>query len=329
MAKPRKLEELLALLTQVRTEPTSEGAIAILQQVLKSKYSLAVARAAKIVGDAELYQLMPNLVDAFERFMINPEETDQGCLAKKEIAETLYRLEYSEDGIFLQGIHHVQMEPVWGGQEDTAAGLRGTCALGLVRANYPDVMVELADLLADPKPEARIAAARAIAYSESAQGVPLLRLRVRVGDEAQVLSECLMALLQLAPTQSIPLVKELLGAHEASFHFVKDTQTAEVAALALGESRLPDAFDILKDWWNRVIDQELRQTGLMAIAMIRHDQALEFLLSLIAEGNNRDAKGAIQALSIYREDNTLWQRVHQTTEQRGDVGLLQMVERGG
>ncbi|MEH2465502.1 hypothetical protein [Nostoc sp.] len=43
-------------------------------------------------------------------------------------------------------------------------------------------MNELADLLTDPKPEARVAAAKAIAYTGNPQGVPLLRFKTRIGD---------------------------------------------------------------------------------------------------------------------------------------------------
>ncbi|WP_225852694.1 hypothetical protein, partial [Haemophilus parainfluenzae] len=92
------------------------------------------------------------------------------------------------------------------------AKLRGTCALGLVRMNYPMVMVELADLLADPEPEARIAAARAVAYSEQEWGIALLRLRMKVGDTPTVLGECLAALLQLAPADSLALARSFLEA---------------------------------------------------------------------------------------------------------------------
>ncbi|MDZ8224990.1 hypothetical protein [Nostoc sp. ChiVER01] len=54
-------------------------------------------------------------------------------------------------------------------------------------------MNELADLLADPKLEARVAA-KAIAYIRNPQGVPLLRLKTRIGDQApQVISECFSA----------------------------------------------------------------------------------------------------------------------------------------
>ncbi|GAA6617764.1 hypothetical protein [Scytonema sp. NUACC26] len=315
MAKSRKLEETLSVLAQIRENPVDEQAIATLRQTLKSKYSVAVARTAKIIGELGIANSIPDLVAAFERMMVKPAETDPGCLAKKEIAETLYRFEYGEESLFLQGIHHIQMEPVWGGQEDTAAVLRGVCALGLVRMNYPDVMNELADLLADPKPEARVAAARAIAYTANPQGVPLLRLKVRMGDKApSVLSECFTALLQLAPVQSLPLI--------ASFLVNSEEQVCELAALALGESRLNEAFLILKNWWERTINAQLRRTGLLAIAMLRQDSALEFLLSLIQEGKSVDAKDAIASLSIYRENTELWQRVEQTVQTRGDDAIL-------
>jgi hypothetical protein len=327
MARSQKLEALLDSLAQIRHAPASDLGVATLRQVLTSKYSVAVAQAANLVGTAEIYSLIPELVAAFNRFMTKPSETDQNCLAKAAIAEALYRLNYSDESLFLTGIHHIQMESVWGGKDDTAAKLRGVCALGLVRMNYPEVMVELADLLADAKPEARIAAARAIAYSGSPQGVPLLRMRVRIGDEAQVLSDCLVALLQLAPTQSLSLLKELLYARRNASNVIEDVEKAEVAALALGESRQPEAFELLKTWWKQTRAPELRQSGLLAIAMLRNDTALDFLLSLVAEGTDSVAKDAIAALSLYQQDNGLWQRVHQLVERRGIPALLQAFER--
>ncbi|MHC5748767.1 MAG: hypothetical protein ACYTXT_44440, partial [Nostoc sp.] len=140
MPKSQKLEETLSILARIRRHPTSEEGIIILRQGLKSKYSIAVAQAAKIVGESTITELVSDLVEAFARMMVKPAQVDQNCLAKKEIAQALYHLEYSDENLFLQGIRHVQMEPVWGGVEDTAAHLRGICALGLVRMNYSDVM---------------------------------------------------------------------------------------------------------------------------------------------------------------------------------------------
>lgn len=308
MAKSQKLDELQARLNQIREMPASEEVIVALRQILQSKHAVAIAQAAKIVREDHLEQLIPDLVAAFERLMQKPETTDPNCMGKKAIADALYRMDYREAALFLQGIRHVQMEPVWGGRADTAPGLRGICALGLVRMNYPDVMVELADLLADAEPEARIGAVRAMTYSENPQAVPLLRLKVRLGDEPGILSECFAALLRLAPDQSLSLVASFLGS--------ANPQVEEMAALALGESRLPEVLPMLQSWWKRTRDPELRQTGLLAISMLRQDPAIEFLLTLISDGNDQDAEAAVAALRIYQDEQELSNRIQQRIEQR-------------
>jgi HEAT repeat protein len=314
MPKAPKLEATLALLSQIEPDCPSEEAFEILKQVMRSKHAIAVARAAKLVNRMNAQVLIPDLVAAFERFMVNAATTDQSCIAKKTIAQTLYRLDYSQEDLFLQGIKHVQMEPVWGGKVDTAPGLRGFCALGLVRMNYPLVMVELADLLADPEPEARISAARAIAYTENSQGVPLLRLKVKLGDkDPQVLSECFIALLKLAPDSSLSLVSGFLEHPEA--------QISEMAALALGESRIEAAFPVLRQWWQHSRDPELRRSALLAIAMLRKDEALEFLVSMIEQGKLSEAKDAVAALELYRQDSILWGRICSAIEKREDLGI--------
>jgi HEAT repeat protein len=319
MPKSLKLEALQEQLTRIRNDPDAAGSeetIAQLRSILQSRYAIAVAQAAKLVGKLELFSLQPDLVAAFDRGLVKPVETDPNCHAKAAIAEALYRLSASQADLFLQGIHHIQREPVWGGQVDTAAKLRGICAMGLVRMNYPDVLTELADLLADPEAPARIAAARAIAYSENDQGVPLLRLRLLAGDEPTVLSECVAALLKLAPQKSLELAMRFLRADEM--------QTQELVALALGESRLPEALEGLIAWWQKQADPELRQTGLLAIAMLRTEAALDFLIGLIANGRLLDAQNAIAALQIYRQDPVLWQRVQAAAAQRPDASSLEL-----
>lgn len=309
MAKSRKLEELTAALNKIRPDPTSPEGLATLSRVLSSTHGIAVAQAARIVGQAEIYSFIPELVAAFDRLMEKAKDRDPGCRAKQAIAEALYRLEHSDETLLLRGIHHVQWEPVWGSQVDTAAKLRGTCALGLVRMNYANVMVELADLLADPDPEARIAAARAVAYSENPFGVALLRLRLKVGDVPPVIGECIAALLQLAPQDSWPVVNTLLQAGRRETDEPEAIETAEVIALVLGGSHLPEALPVLQDWWRQTTHADLRKTALFAIATLRQDNAIQFLLNLLQEGAARDAKDALQALEIYRSDGFLWHQV--------------------
>jgi hypothetical protein len=315
MAKSRKLEQLLAQLDSVRLEPTAPESTIVLRQIITSKYSIAIAQAAKLIGTTDRYDLIPDLVVVFDRCMTNPVQTDPGCTAKLNVAEALYRLEYSNEDLFLRGIRHVQQEPVWGGSEDTAAALRGMCALGLVRMNYPEVMNELADLLADPQQDARIAAARAIAYTGDLAGAPLLRLRIQVGDTVPVLSDCFIALLQLSRQSALPLIGQfLVGSNHSN-------EVAEVAAFALGESRFPEALPFLQTWWQRTRSAELKQTALTTIALLRHDDAIAFLMTLIQDGAIPDAKMAIVALGLYHHDHDLWTRVCETATSRGDPSL--------
>src|SRR5262249_11165043 len=138
--------------------------------------------------------------------------------------------EYAEEDLFWRGARYVQLEPVWGGSQDTAANLRVACAFGLVRVHARGVITYLVDLLCDPEKPARAGAAQALAYSETEAAGLLLRFKARVGDsEPEVISECFGGLLKLAPEESVPFVAEFLTS--------PDSAVQEAAILALGDSR--------------------------------------------------------------------------------------------
>src|SRR5207245_397051 len=102
--------------------------------------------------------------------------------------------------IFLRGIKYEQKEWRWGESkpEDTAAELRGQCAFALVRLGHKDILVLLADLLADEEKEARAAAAQALAANANLAAIPLLRFKLRIRDtESDVMQECFAALIKL------------------------------------------------------------------------------------------------------------------------------------
>jgi len=315
VAKRPTLEQQLAALNDLRDDPYCEVAREQLRKVLAGKSSFLVAKAATMAREFELAALLPLLPTAFDRFMTNPLKTDKGCKAKTAIADALFHLGYNDDDVFLRGIRHVQLEPGYGGRADTAPDLRGACALGLVATNYPDTMTELAHLLADAEPPARIAAARAIAYSgQGPAGVPVLRYKSLIGDDhPQVVCECFAALLKLAPDASLPFVTDFLDR--------ADVQVSEAAAMAIGESRLDPAFDILKQWSDRIVDPARRRTALVAIAMLRYDRAIDFLLSLIVDAPQTVASDAIVALAMHRYDDRFRQRVEAAAAQREDIDL--------
>jgi hypothetical protein len=76
----------------------------------------------------------------------------------------------------------------------------------------------------------------------------------------------------------------------AGFVDSDDVAIAEAALLALGASRLPKAFDLLKHKWERTAGGQLRKTLLLAIGMVRSDAGVEFLLVLLAECSPAIAK---------------------------------------
>lgn len=308
MGHNSRLEARLAALEALRQAPTASTTLTTLRQALGARNCHVVAKAAQLVGDLQLAELVPEMVDAFRFFMVNPQKTDPSCTAKTAIAEALVRLRAEATEVFLDGIGHQQMEYVWGGQVDTAARLRGVSAMGLVQLQTPGTMLLLAQLLADPEVEARIAAARAIGESGDPAGIPLLRFKALLGDvHPQVQCECLGALLQLDPEPSLSFV--------ASFLQHEDAAVRRACAVALGESQMVQALPFLETAWEDAEDRELRQAYLVAIALLRHERALEFLLDLIAQGGDV-ADDALMALRMYRDDPRIWTQVVAVQEAR-------------
>ncbi len=320
MTKSKKLAFALEQIKTIqRLETLAEGDVVALRQILKGRQAIAFPPTAKLIIRHGLIQLIPDLITAFQRLLDKGEKTDPGCKAKWAIANTLYQLEQPDTDLFLSGIRHIQLEPVWGGTVDTAPPLRSLCALGLVQANYPSVLDELADLLADAKHDARAGAVRAIGYSQNPAGIPLLRLKVHIGDpEPQVMSECFVALLQLSADQAPMVIERLEMGSEAE---------QELAAIALGEARIPEAFAAIKRQWQRTRIAELRSSFLLAIATIRTEEAIDFLMTLLERGNHQDAVDAITALEIYRHTTDIWQQAKQKVDIRGDTDLIVLLNR--
>ena len=280
----------------MRDDPSSAGSREELRQALSREGAPAAAKAATIAAEAGLVDLAPELVAAFRRFLTGLPRSDPGCAAKTAIVEALLRLDHEDEEVLAVGIRHVQREPVLGGQVDTAPPLRAVCARGLARTSGPDVLVALAELLADPEAPARAAAAHAIGNHGAAAGVPLLRHKVRAGDEEpRVTTECLVSLLHLDPEGSLPFVSALL--EEAPLPGRGGRDLSECAADALGESHLEGAFPVLRDWLPRARACGLGPVALRALATLRRDEAFDFLLELVRNAEEPAACDAIAALA--------------------------------
>jgi HEAT repeat protein len=315
MPKPSSVEARLDRLAALRSDPSSPEFRDELVKALDSKVNLLAAKAAALAGEFERRDLALQIVTAFGRFMADAAKSDKGCQALKAIATALFDLGAPPESreVFLSGIRHVQKEGSFGPPVDVAAELRGICALGLVKIGYGDAMVELTDLLADAEPQARVGAARALGFTGQDAAALLLRFKLTTGDrDADVMAECMSGLVRLWPRKSVEFVGRFLDSPLPAI--------PAGAALALGESRQPEALDLLRRHWDRGVDPADRQTVLVAVAMLRLPQSLEFLLSLVRTGAAQDAAEAIEALGIYRHDPAVREQVEAAVRDRTEPG---------
>jgi hypothetical protein len=292
----------------MKSDPT-ENALAALDEValhtpagrkqlakaFASRSNRVAAKAARITGEAQWPELTPDLAAAFDRLLARGAEVDKGCVALSAMARTLFTLDCEDHELFLKGMRHVQMEPVWGGSIDTAAELRGLCAMGLVGTRFAHKLRVLVDLLVDKEWQARAGAVRAITTEGSEAASLLLRLKILSGDqEPEVLADCFTGILSLDGSDAMPLV--------TSFSASTDPAICEAALLALGASRRSDAVDYLCYRFAAVADRETRSCILLALSTSRTDAALEFILGIIRDANPSTSAMAVSAMELHRDE---------------------------
>ena len=308
VAGRRTLEDKLSRLSELRDGGDSEQARRELKRSLADTSAHLVARAAAVVGELGIAELAPELESSIEPFYDEPEKTDKGCIAKAAIIKCLAKLDEGSSDVFLRGLHHVQLEPAYGGALDTAVELRCESALGLVVTGYPDTVNELVTALTDKEAPVRLAAVRALAATGRPEVEALLRYKTLLGDEdLQVVSDALESLLVIAPGRSLPLAKRLLDS--------SDEAVAEAAALALGGSRCEEAFELLSSRLGN-LDSRSTQTMLLAISMLRREEPMAFLIDLAARAPRRRAENVIKALAIHRYDPKIRERLEKALSKR-------------
>lgn len=310
MAKQQSTEEVLARLSELSRGPlTSEGS-EFLIKVLSGANGFAAARAAQVIGRSGRASFVPRLTSAFAHFLDRPER-DKGCWAKEAICQALDILGCLEPEVFLRGIRHVQMEPVYGGKADTAPNLRGMCGVALARMLYPDVHFELAPLLTDRELPARRAGVSTVASIGCERSELMLRMKVLAGDaEPEIIGTCFSALLSMEPKRSIPFVSEYLSS--------EDELIAGQAAAALGQSGIEDAFLVLRDRWEANTDLDFAKPLLLAIGLTRREEAFRLLLEVLADGGRNHALAALEALAINAADARRLETIRRAVESRRD-----------
>jgi len=291
-ARRSSFDDKLARLQEIGRSG-DERAAPELARFLTETNAFLVVEAAKIAAKLELRKLAPDLDAAFERLR---KGSDPGCRGKAQIVESLIVLEADSLPVYYAGLKHVQREPYGTTFIDAAAGLRGLCAHALVRMDVPGAAFDVAPLLFDQEEVTRLGAAEALAQTGEELCAALLYSRVLAGEvDTDVLCGCYKGMLSLAPRRYLPIVGEALSAGR------------EAAALALGESRLPQALPYLQKALDSPVS-DIEDAVLLGIALLRSEEATSFLLEVISNAPEVRATRAIEALALHRHEMNLVSR---------------------
>jgi hypothetical protein len=311
----RKLEDRIEQLRQLRTHSPVAGADTTIRKALTDRSNLIVAEAAKTASELHLSELIPDLLATFDRLFEEAVKSDPKCWGKTAIVKALAQLDYSESPPFLRGSKHVQMEPVWRGQEDSAVQLRANSFLALVQCTDVtrfEVLRHLVNAMSDPADPVRIEAVRAMHQIGGEECVLLLRLKARVGDRRPlIIGHVFDALLNMERDQAVPFVAEYLRSGDEALR--------DEAALALGASRLPSGLKELIETWKVTRSEGSSEILLRAISSSRLPEAIEFLLHLLRTGTERQSAGAAEALKLHEASPEILILIDQAKRNRSQV----------
>jgi HEAT repeat protein len=316
----RKLEHIAALRQSSDTATVQHQ----LREALGDRSNFVVARAAAVIDELKIADLIPDLVTAFHRFFMDPENADPRCFAKEAIARALRGLGHRDAETYVRGITHLQYEPAWGGRVDTAAGLRGTCVLALSECpwDWMRMLTYLVAGLADPDATVRANTAIALDQIGRPEGALLLRLKLLLGDEApDVIRQCFAAFLSLEPHEGVSFV--------ASFLKSEHQDARLEAACALAECRDPQAITVLRNFWQDLgLSSRVREAIIISLGASPLEEAAGFLLEAINQSALQVAVAALEALAASRFRAEIRERVYAAVCARGDPRLNPVFARG-
>jgi hypothetical protein len=320
MATRRSTEARLEQFLRACESAGGDGLDALVRDALRDRHCRIVAKAAGMAAEHALYALEDEQIAAYRRLLSDPIKRDPHCIAKGAIVRALVTLDCQDVDFFLAAMRYRQPEPVWGGTTDTATDVRVAAAMGLVGTSYHRAAVAIAELLTDDEAPVRIGAVRAMTAIPDDRAEPLLRLKALCGDgEAEVVGECFSALLQISPDESVGFV--------AAFLDRPDTTLAQLAALALGESRDALALRFLAKAFDQpYVDRDFRRILIRAVVLQRTEPAYDCLLQAVRERDAAACRLVIQELALYRDNARLAERLAAAIRDRDDGELMQLFD---
>ncbi len=323
-------EDALAVLAALADTDPAQSIETELRLLLTHKSNFVVGKAVALAESRNITSVAPELIKAFPYFMSDCLKRDPGCSAKLAIANCLIGFGEPAWDIFLAGVRHVQMEPAFGGPVDTAATLRAMCGRGLIAMGHHDAFRWHAALLADSEAMTRAIAVETLANAPEERSELLLRAKIgpppdlgapekRIYDvrdpERGIEMDAFQALMKIAPDESFDFI--------AGYLRDGDPERVRAAALALGESRKPEALELLCERWRWNVKWEPREPLALAIALVRSDEAFQFLLDALVNVPEVHAGFLLDALAVFRETPARTAKVKHVIESRQSRGLMQ------
>lgn len=313
---PRKdpIKEAFQKISSLRDDGYSPEAVKELKTIIEKQSGMVVAKAAPVVVEWYETSLCNDLEQCFYRLIENGANRDPQCWGKVAIIKALHDLLWQDSAVYILGCKTVQMEPVRGGFEDSAVSLRIASIEALMQRAVTDntvLMETLADLIADPSRRVRAEAVRASIYGSAEVVGPMLRLKIRMGDEdARVLGNCFDALLAKVLSQSsVDLVNDFLLA--------EDEVLAAEAMASLASSSLPEAIHKITSNYETFEDEQLRRILLTSLGASPTQEALDFLYTCL-ERPLPDARWALTALEPKIHNDEIKEKVIELLDQRND-----------
>jgi HEAT repeat protein len=287
-----------------------------LRKPLQDRNNYVASKAAEMIANLNLQELIPDLLKAFDRFLEDPVKADPQCWAKNAISKALQQLGHRDADVYLKGSAHIQLEPVWGGAKDSAGPLRSVCALALIdcRLDVLKILIRLTDLLSDKELTVRVSAAQAIGMLGSAEGVLPLRLKALIGDEEpEVIGQCFSSLSGIAPEDSIAFIRRFLQSP-------KEDMQAEAASV-LAQSRDPEALRIVITFLRGQVEPRVRTSILLSLGASPLREAADYLLSVLRDHSGDTGATAIAALAASRFRDEVRDAVKAAVEEHDESKL--------
>lgn len=215
----------------------------------------------------------------------------------------------------------VRLEPNGeGGLVDIAIPIRIAAASALVETEGDDALFDVLPLLADSEADVRAGSAKAIGALQTAAAASALFVKLISGDSsADVSGACLSAMLVVDRERFAPLVVSHL-AHD-------DDDLASLAAIALAESRVPQALDAIRAAIECHGDKPRSRALFVAMAVLRSEESERYLLDCLKRSPVHLAEHALYALAIHRDRTELADAVRAIVKARKSRELQRMFDR--